>query len=334
METGELMNPFPSAQRIKLPNHHGVLGNKIAAIELAVHEAGNGPAVFMIHGFPELAYSWNHQLKTISEGGFRAIVPEMRGYGSSDSPDLIEDYDLEHLTADLVALLDALDIEKAVFAGHDWGGFVAWAMPVMYPERTLGVIGVNTPNFPVPTTSVYRNLVDEDNKIYNLWFQEPDIAENFMDKRTRMVFEKVMRTGVPPEQLLALAQNKNLDLNPFLRIEEIDPFGEDLLTAAEMDYYIDAYQKAGFRGGINWYRNIDRNAERLPKVGTTKLHLPCLMITAEWDPFLTPALAEGMPDICSDLEMHMIKACGHWTQQEKPEELNRHMLNWLTRRFG
>jgi len=328
------MNNFPPAQRIKLPKHQGARGADIAEIELAVHEAGTGPAIVMVHGFPELAYSWHHQLKAISEGGFRAIVPEMRGYGASNSPEAIEDYDLEHLTADLAALLDVLDIEKAVFAGHDWGGFVIWAMPVLYPQRCLGVIGVNTPNYPMPTTDVYRSLVDEDDKMYNLWFQKPGVAENFLDERTRIVFEKLMRTSFDPKELLAMAKEEGIGFNPFMSIEEMPMMGGDLLTTEEMDYYIDSYQKAGFRGGINWYRNIDRNAERLPEVGNTKLHLPSLMITAEWDPALTPDQADGMPDICSDLEMHMIKACGHWTQQEKPAELNHLMLDWLTRRFG
>jgi pimeloyl-ACP methyl ester carboxylesterase len=328
------MNHFPPARRIKLPKHQGARGSDIEAIELAVHEAGSGPAVVMIHGFPELAFSWRHQLKAISEGGFRAIVPEMRGYGASDSPEAITDFDLEHLTADLDALLDTLDIEKAVFAGHDWGGFVIWAMPVLYPERCLGVIGVNTPNFPVPTTDIYRSLVDEDDKMYNLWFQKPGIAEDFLDQRTRIVFEKLMRTSFDPSEMLAMAESEGMGFNPFLSIEEMPMMGGELLTTEEMNTYIDSYQKAGFRGGINWYRNIDRNAERLPEVGNTKLDLPSLMITAEWDPALTPELAAGMPDICSDLEMHMIKACGHWTQQEKPEELNRLMLDWLKKRFG
>jgi microsomal epoxide hydrolase/non-specific protein-tyrosine kinase len=328
------MHGFPRARRVRLPEHLGALGSDIAAIELSVHEAGTGPSVVMCHGFPELAYSWHHQLATLAEGGFRAIVPDMRGYGASDSPDAVEAYDLEHLTADMVGLLDALDIEKAVFAGHDWGGFVAWAMPVLYPERTLGAIGVNTPNFPFPTTTLYRSLVDADDKMYILWFQEPDVAERFLDERTRIVFEKLMRRAVPLEETLAQAERDGVDLNPFLRIDALGLLGEPLLTPVELDYYTRAYQNAGFRGGINWYRNIDRNAERLPGVGTTKLRLPSLMITAEWDPALTPALAAGMPTICSDLEMHMIERCGHWTQQEKPEELSGLMLDWLTRRFG
>jgi pimeloyl-ACP methyl ester carboxylesterase len=328
------MKPFPPAHRVGLLEHRGARGSEIAAIELSVHEAGTGPAVVMCHGFPELAYSWRHQLETLSEGGFHAIVPDMRGYGASGSPDAIEDFDLEHLTADMAGLLDALGIEKAIFAGHDWGGFVAWAMPVLYPERTLGVIGVNTPNFPFPTTAVYRSLVDADDKMYILWFQEPGVAESFLDERTRIVFEKLMRRGVSPEQAFAQAERDGVDFNPFLKIDAVGLLGEQLLTPAELDYYTSVYQDTGFRGGVNWYRNIDRNADRLPEVGTTKLELPSLMITAEWDPAIRPELAAGMPDICSDLEMHMIEGCGHWTQQEKPEELSGLMLDWLTRRFG
>jgi pimeloyl-ACP methyl ester carboxylesterase len=330
---GDGMHTFPPARRIMLPDQRGVRGSEIAGIGLSVHEAGSGPAVVMVHGFPELGYSWHHQLATLAASGFRAIAPDMRGYGASDCPDACEAYDLEHLAADMAGLLDALGIEKAVFAGHDWGGFVAWAMPVLYPERTMGVIGVNTPNFPFPTTAVYRTLVDADEKMYILWFQEPCVAEVFLETRVRSVFEKLMRRGVSPEEALAQAELHGVDLNTYLKIDAIEPIGAPLLTPAELGYYTRAYQKAGFRGGINWYRNIDRNAERLPEAGTTKLALPSLMITAEWDPAIPPALAAGMPEICSDLEIHMIKGCGHWTQQDEPEQLSGLMQSWLSRRF-
>jgi pimeloyl-ACP methyl ester carboxylesterase len=328
------MTAFPPARRIGLPDRRGPRSTEIAALSLGVYEAGSGPAVVLCHGFPELAYSWRHQVEALARAGFRAIAVDQRGYGASDCPDSIEEYDLEHLTGDMVGVLDALGIEKAVFAGHDWGGFVAWAMPVLYPDRTLGVIGVNTPNFPFPTTKFYRSLVDDDDKMYILWFQEPGVAEGFLDQRTRAVFEGLMRRGVPRERAMADASSRGIDFNPFLRIDALGTIGPELLSAEELDTYVRAYQQTGFRGGINWYRNIDRNAERLPGVGTTKLDLPCLMITAEWDPALPPETAARMPEICSDLEMHMIEQCGHWTQQEKPEDLSRLMVDWLSRRFG
>jgi pimeloyl-ACP methyl ester carboxylesterase len=328
------MKTFPAPRRIRLPNRRGPRDTQIPAISLAVYEAGAGPAVVMSHGFPELAYSWRHQVATLAESGFRAIAVDQRGYGASDCPASIEAYDLEHLTSDMVGVLDELGIEQAIFAGHDWGGFVAWAMPVLYPERTRGVIGVNTPNFPFPTTKFYRTLVDGDDKMYILWFQEPGVAESFLDQRPRTVFEKLMRRGVPREQAMAQAAKDGIYANPFLRIEALGTIGPELLSTDELDYYTRAYQRTGFRGGINWYRNIDRNAQRLPDVGTTKLDLPCLMITAEWDPALPPETAAHMPEICSDLEMHMIEGCGHWTQQEKPEELGGLMRDWLSRRFA
>ena len=184
------MTAFLPPRRIALPDRRGPRGTDIPAIHLAIYEAGAGPAVVMCHGFPELAYSWRHQVAALAEGGFRAIAVDQRGYGESDRPDPVEDYDLEHLTSDMAGVLDELGIEKAVFAGHDWGGFVAWAMPVLYPERTLGVIGVNTPNFPFPTTKFYRTLVDDDDKMYILWFQKPGVAETFLDQRPRIVFDR------------------------------------------------------------------------------------------------------------------------------------------------
>ena len=175
------MSAFPSPRLVQLAGRRGVLGTEIPPIRLAVHEAGSGPAVVMCHGFPELAYSWRHQVAALGAQGFRAIAADQRGYGASDCPEAVEDYDLEHLTSDMAGMLDELGIEKAVFAGHDWGGFVAWAMPVLYPERTLGAIGVNTPNFPFPKTERYRARVDHDDKDYILWFQKPGVAEEFLD---------------------------------------------------------------------------------------------------------------------------------------------------------
>ncbi|MBW2264304.1 MAG: alpha/beta fold hydrolase, partial [Deltaproteobacteria bacterium] len=182
------MTAFPSPQHVQVPARRGSLGTEIPPTRLAVYEAGSGPAVVMCHGFPELAYSWRHQLAALAEGGFRAIAVDQRGYGASDCPDAVEDYDLESLTADMAGVLDELGIEKAIFAGHDWGGLVAWAMPVLYADRTLGAIGVNTPNFPFPATSFYRTLIDDDDKMYILWFQKPGVAESFLDTRPRMVF--------------------------------------------------------------------------------------------------------------------------------------------------
>lgn len=326
---------WPEPQKMRLPERIGAAGNTIAAIELSVHVAGEGPAVVLSHGFPELAYSWRHQVQPLVEAGFRVIVPDQRGYGASDSPASIVEFDLEHLTSDLVGILDRLKIEHAVFVGHDWGGQISWAMPLLYPDRTAGSIGVNTPYLAFPGTDVLRLAFKDPDKLYLLWFQQPGVAEAVMDRQVRACFDLLMRRAEKPDRasiLTAGAGMDEVDVNPFRRLAETEPIGKPLLDDVEMNTYIQAFEATGFRGGINWYRNLDRNRELFPEIGVQKLDLPCLMVTAEWDLALTPALAEGMPSICSDLEIQMIAECGHWTQQEKPDELNAILIDWLKRR--
>ena len=305
------------------------------SISLAVHETGEGPAVIFCHGFPELAYSWRHQLPAVAAAGFRAIAPDQRGYAESSAPPAVGDYGLTELTGDLVGLLDALKIDRAIFVGHDWGGFVAWAMPVLYPERTAGVIGVCTPYMPFPQTSFMRTLVNgKDERMYILWFQEPGRAESVMDTKARLIFDRLMRAPLEPaEAVKRMMASGELDMNPFRRIEDLRPDTAPIVTPEELDVYVHAYEKSGFRGGINWYRNIDRNAREHPQVGVEKLTLPCLMITAAWDGALPPRMAAGMPALCSDLEMHNIERAGHWVQQEFPDAVNETIVGWLKRRF-
>jgi pimeloyl-ACP methyl ester carboxylesterase len=330
--------PFPEPERIRLPSLTTPRGAELESIELSVHVAGEGPTVVLCHGFPELAYSWRHQFGALVEAGYRVIAPDMRGYGASDRPASVDAYDLEHLTGDLVRLLDHFEVERAIFAGHDWGGFVIWAMPIAWPSRVAGLIGVNTPNRPMPTTALMRAMVADPERLYLLWFQEPGVAEAKLDPLARMVFEKMMRRAREPEGPGGLAAavasgNEDFDGNPFRRIETIEAIGDEILSSGELETYVEAFERTGFEGGINWYRNIDRNAEVFPGVGATTLKMPCLMITAEWDLALPPAFAEGMESTCLDLELHMIKQCGHWTQHEKPEELNALLVDFLTRRF-
>jgi pimeloyl-ACP methyl ester carboxylesterase len=326
---------FPPARQVELPPLRLPDGRVEPGIRLAVHEAGAGPAVVFSHGFPELGFSWRHQLDAVAGAGFRAIAPDQRGYGASDAPAEITAYDIHHLCGDLVGLLDALGVERAVFVGHDWGGFVAWAMPVLHPARTAGVVGVNTPllpRSPLPPTQLLRAMAGgRDEKLYILWFQQPGVAEAVLDANPGLVFERLLRTGVPLEEL-ARRMGPELDMNPFRRLAELEPMGEPVGSAAERAHYAEVFARTGFRGGINWYRNLDRNWETAPDVGTRRIDVPALMVTAEWDPALRPELAAGMPALCADLETVLLPRCGHWTQQEQPEALNRVLLDWLQRR--
>ena len=309
-------------------------GNQ-SSINLTVHETGEGPAVVFCHGFPELAYSWRHQLPAVAAAGFRAIAPDQRGYADSSAPPAVTDYGLTELTGDMAGMLDALKIERAIFVGHDWGGFVAWAMPLLYPERTAGVVGVCTPYMAIPPISVLRAMVNgKDERMYIVWFQEPGRAESVMDSKARLIFDRLMRAPLSPEESTKrVMASGELDMNPFRRIEELQPETKPIVTREELDTYVHAYEKSGFRGGINWYRNIDRNSREHPEIGVSKLTLPCLMITAEWDGALPPRMAAGMPALCSDLEMHNIERAGHWVQQEYPDAVNEKIVDWLKRRF-
>ncbi len=322
------MTTSPSPRPITLAPHHGG-----PPITLSTHELGSGPAVVFCHGFPDLAYGWRHQLPAVAAAGFRAIAPDQRGYGGSSAPPAVADYGLTELCGDLVGLLDALEIERAIFVGHDWGGFVVWGMSVLHPERVNGVAGLCTPYMPFPSVATHLAVVaGEVDRQYVAWFQEAGTAEAEMDANVRPILTRILRSGAPLEDLLRFAlADGALNMNPFKNAAAWPVLGEPLGDPAVLDHYCDVYERTGFRGGINWYRNIDRNAAEHPEVGRRKLDIPCLMLTAERDPGLRPEFAEPMRDLCSNLEIHLVEKVGHWVQQEAPETVNAHLITWLRR---
>ncbi|MBI2826513.1 MAG: alpha/beta hydrolase [Planctomycetia bacterium] len=308
-------------------------------IRLAVYEQGTGLPVVLCHGFPELAYSWRHQLPALSAAGFQAIAPDQRGYGASDRPADVAAYNIVELCKDMVGLLDAKGIKRAVFCGHDWGGFIVWTMPLLYPDRVAGVIGVNTPMMRRPTSppvQILRQFRGEDN--YIVAFQKPDVADKLLAADVRKTFTLLMRRGglFNAEEFAKLpadAPERKFQLLKMLEQPAESYTGEVFLKPAEMDVFVDTYQKTGFTGGINWYRNIDRNWE-LTKDVEQKINVPCLYVGAANDVVLPPSSANGMEQMIADLEKQTIADCGHWTQQEKPDEFNRIVTDWLRRKFG
>ncbi|MEW6776864.1 MAG: alpha/beta hydrolase [Bdellovibrionota bacterium] len=304
-------------------------------IQMAVYEQGTGVPVVFSHGFPELAYSWRRQLPAVAVAGFRAIAPDQRGYGKTECPADVTAYDLEHLLGDLAGLLDALSIEKAVFCGHDWGGLIVWSMAQKYPDRVLGVIGVNTPFFPrapMPPVQMMRAALGPTH--YIVHFQEPGDADRRLAKDVRRTLTQLFRKGIKANGLAKQSGGRmQPQINLCALVEGPDVPGVPALNPEEMEIYVEAFTRTGFTGGINWYRNMDRNWEKTAEL-PQKITVPSLMITAEDDIALPPAFASGMKNFVPDLETHLIKDCGHWTQQEQPEELNRIMVDWLKRRFG
>ncbi len=310
----------------------------VNGIELAYYEAGprEGAPIILCHGFPELAFSWRHQLKALGEAGRWVIAPDQRGYGLTSRPEAVTDYDMAHLTGDMVGLLNHLGVEKAIFCGHDWGGIVVWQMPLMHPSRVAGVIGLNTPflpRSPADPIAIMRMRFGPD--MYIVWFQtsgEPDAALSADVEKTMRFFMRrpagLQTVAEPGAEGASTFAFKDL-----LRQWDPSDTGSQLLTAEELAAFVESFQATGFTGGINWYRNFTRNWAASEGLPTRLDDLPCLMITAELDAVLAPAMAEGMPGLIGDLEMHMVAGSGHWTQQEKPEEVNRLMLDWLQRRF-
>ena len=305
--------------------------------DMAVYEMGpkDGIPVVLCHGFPELAYSWRYQLPALAQAGYRAIAPDQRGYGGSSRPEKIEDYDVTHLTGDLAGLLDALAIDKAIFCGHDWGGLVAWMMPLLHPTRVKGMIGVNTPflpRSPIDPIVGMRALYGEN--MYIVYFQKPGAADAILAKDVGKTFRFFMRKGGMTAEQYAKRpkEERNLELVNALQSDESKWPGEVVMTPQELQVFIDTFTRTGFTGGINWYRNFSRNWQIMGPV-EYKVRVPGLMIMAEDDVVLSPAMADGMERFVPDLEKVLIRRCGHWTQQEHPEETSAAMIGWLKRRF-
>ncbi len=308
-------------------------------IRMAVYEQGEGVPVVFCHGFPELAFSWRHQVKALSEAGFHAIAPDQRGYGLTDRPDDVASYDLTHLCDDLAGMLDALEIDKAVFCGHDWGGGVVWSMVRLHPDRCLGVIGVNTPcqrppGMPAVTPSEPSLIVMSPNYYVNQ-FQKPGRAEAVLEKDVRKTFKMTLTRGDiwNVDKFKALPEDSPERQLNLLAMLERDTFrGEQFLPEEVFDYFVDTFEVTGFTGGLNWYRNIGRMGAVFADA-KWEIDVPCLYVGAEHDVILRPSSADGMEDFIDDLEKYTVKDCGHWTQQEKPEELNRVLIDWLKRKI-
>jgi pimeloyl-ACP methyl ester carboxylesterase len=303
-------------------------------IRMAVYEQGAGPAVVLLHGFPELAFSWRHQLPALAAAGFRAIAPDQRGYGRTDVPGAVRDYRIEELIADIDGLLDALQLDSASFVGHDWGALLLWQMAMRAPERIERLVILNIPHYPrlpVDPIQVMRKRFGDD--FYIVDFQDSNEADAAFARDTVHFFDVMMRRGqISRDQFERLpAERKSLSLLKVLARRQAS--GEPLLTAAERDYFASAYAKTGFTGPINWYRNWTLNWETQAGFDE-RISIPTLFIGAVDDVVIALEHIEAMKPLVDDLEVHMLEHCGHWSQQEQPGEVNRLMIDWLRRRSG
>ena len=300
-------------------------------IRMHLTEAGSGPLVVLCHGFPESWYSWRHQLTALAEAGFRAVAPDMRGYGQTDCPAAIDQYTLLHLVGDMVGLLDALGAEQAVIAGHDWGAPVAWHAALLRPDRFRAVIGLSVPYRPRGPVRPTTVMPQTDNAVfYQLYFQTPGVAEADFERDVCHTIRSILYSasgdapsavgpvGMVPRQGGLLARMINPATLPAW------------FTEADVDFYTREFARTGFAGGLNWYRNIDRNWELMAPVADRRVEQPAFFLTGERDPVRRFMPAEAMHGWVTDLrEEAVVPGAGHWVQQEQPEAVNASLLDFL-----
>jgi pimeloyl-ACP methyl ester carboxylesterase len=305
-----------------------------SGVRLAVDVAGEGPLVVLAHGWPELAYSWRHQVPALVAAGYRVAVPEQRGYGRSDRPDAVEDYDVLQLTADLLAVVDDLGEERAVFVGHDWGSLLVWQLALLAPERVCGVVGMSVPFLPrgpVPIITLLRQLY-AGSFFYMVYFQEPGLADAELAgdpaRAFRRLFAGVTVGDDPSSEAAAFSAD---DGRGFIeRLPEPAALPE-WISPDELDVYVAEFTRTGFTGGLNWYRNLDRNWHLTEDLGDAHVTAPSLFITGTLDPVRTFAPAEvGEPFLDDYRGRILVDGAGHWIQQERPDTVNAALLQFLS----
>ena len=294
-------------------------------VTLRVTEAGEpgNPVVVLAHGFPELAYSWRHQIPALAAAGYHVLAPDQRGYGGSSRPEAIGDYNIAELTADIAGLLDDVGAESAVLVGHDWGSPVVTNFPLYHPSRVRAVAALSVPPIPrapAPPTQIWRHIFG-DNFFYILYFQEPGVADAALNADVRASLQRMVAlegfTG-PVDEMAA---------------QPLPPL-PDWLSAEEFDEYVRAFEVTGFTGPLNWYRNFDRNWEitdpSAGNVAATTIDVPLLFLAGSADPVLSFTPRDRVTEVATGgYREVLLDGAGHWLQQERAEEVNAVLLEFL-----
>ena len=307
-------------------------------IRMRIFEAGDsGPLVLLAHGWPESWYNWRHQLVALADAGYRAVAPDMRGYGETGAPPDVDDYDIIDLTDDMVAIVDALGNESAVMVGHDWGAIVAWHAVVRYPRRFDGLIAMSVPYGGTARRSPmagWRETFGE-NFFYILYHNEPGgVAEADYDSDPRGIISRLYLSPDSPREAPGITDPHRSAGGWIGRLGA--PLGlPDWLSQQDLDYVVGQFERAGFRGGVNYYRNFHRNWEISLEYESDRVSVPTLFIAGARDMVIGGASAEQLTALMSraadDLRgVVLIPEIGHWVQQEAPRETNEAMLEFLS----
>ncbi len=299
---------------------------------------GEGPLVIMVHGFPESWYSWRHQIGPVADAGFTACAVDVRGYGGSDKPQPVEAYAMERIVGDLIGLRKALSPDApAVFVGHDWGAPIVWNSALTHPEHFRAVAGMSVPFSGVPQrpfTEVFReHFTSQGRFFYQEYFQEPGVAEAEAEADPRDFVQRMMYSisgDVPPGDYW----DKPLGATFLEGLPDPEPVA--WLTEDDLDFYEAEFTASGFRGPLNRYRNHEADYEWLQNWAGKRIEQPALFIGGTRDPatFLFGAIEDPVALVkmfAPRAEGHILDGVGHWTQQERPDEVNAVLIDWLKR---
>lgn len=318
--------------------HHIVMFN---GTRMHVAELGNGPLVLFVHGFPESWYSWRNQLTAVADHGYRAAAISVRGYGRSSKPTAIEAYRMLCHVADNVGVVRALRAETAIIVGHDWGAPIAWTSAQLRPDVFTAVVGMSVPfapSGPNPPTSAFGSMGGDDT-FYIEYFQEPGRAESEIETDIRSWLlgtyysssgegaAEYLRTGAPTSSTIAPGGTMR---DRFLFPDAMPGW----LSDADLDHYCEDFERTGFRGPLNRYRNVDRDWEDLAAFSDVPIHVPSLFLAGEHDPPIVwgaPNIERFERTLPGLVGFELLPGCGHWVQQEQPEAVNSLLLSFLDR---
>jgi pimeloyl-ACP methyl ester carboxylesterase len=307
-------------------------------VKLRVAVEGSGPLVLMVHGFPESWYSWRHQITPIAEAGFTAAAIDVRGYGGSDKPPEVADYAMQHMVADVAGAIRTLSPgAPAVIVGHDWGAPIVWNTAMIQPQAVRAVAALSVPHFGVPEQSLRQIweavFTSRGVFFYQQYFQAPGVAEAELEADVRASLRRFYYaiSGEAPDGSWPL--DKVVGDGVLHRLPDPDPFPA-WLTPADLDYFVGEFERSGFRGPLNRYRNADADFAWLQQFKGRKVEQPALFIGGERDLVLSMFgrgdFVAPMKAAVPDLRGHdVLPGCGHWTQQERPGEVNERLLAWL-----
>ncbi|MFE6745132.1 alpha/beta fold hydrolase [Kitasatospora purpeofusca] len=312
---------------------------EVNGVRLHVAEQGEGPLVLLLHGFPESWYSWRHQFAPLAEAGYRVVAVDQRGYARSEQPASVDAYTLLHLVGDVTALIGALGEESAVLVGHDWGAPVAWSTAALRPDLVRGVAGLSVPPLPtlgLPPLAQARERFGEG--FYQIYFQRPGVADAELGRDLHSTFRRMLSSGAGaradgggPRAWVVRDGQSLLDGVP--EPEKLP----DWLSEADIEAFVADYAEHGeraFTGGLNWYRNIDRNNELLAGLAGRPVEVPALYVAGDQDMVMALIPEEAMRGLLERLAPKLYRrvtlpGVGHWTQQESPAEVNAALLDFL-----